>query len=254
MIVKLTLVPLLVGLMSEVARRWGPTVGGFIMGLPWMTGPILLFLSLEKGEVFGRGVAIGVLIGTAGIGVWAFVYATMARFVRWPSALAAAAVAYFAVGYAIGDLALGLWPAAALASSGLIASFIAMPRPAEPDGPRFLPWWDIPLRMAATAALVGCISIASEFLGPQLSGVAAAYPVILTTIGAFTHYRWGAAAVIRMLRSVMFSLISFVMFFVAAGSALESHGAIVSFAFAVIAASVSSALVVAAVRSGVVKT
>ncbi len=40
-LLKLTVTPILVALVSIAARRWGPTIGGLIMGLPWMTGPIL---------------------------------------------------------------------------------------------------------------------------------------------------------------------------------------------------------------------
>ena len=43
-ILKIAVTPLLVAAVSLAARRWGPTVGGLVMGLPWFTGPVLLVL------------------------------------------------------------------------------------------------------------------------------------------------------------------------------------------------------------------
>lgn len=47
LLLKLTLAPLLVALATLVARRWGPKVGGIVVGLPLSTGPIFLFLAID---------------------------------------------------------------------------------------------------------------------------------------------------------------------------------------------------------------
>ena len=45
LLLKLVLAPLLVALATLVARRWGPKIGGVVVGLPLSTGPIFLFFS-----------------------------------------------------------------------------------------------------------------------------------------------------------------------------------------------------------------
>ena len=44
----------LVAIISLVSRWSGPTIGGLLMGLPWMTGPLLIFLALVR-RVFAAG-------------------------------------------------------------------------------------------------------------------------------------------------------------------------------------------------------
>ncbi|MFZ4807279.1 MAG: hypothetical protein ACOYLQ_08490 [Hyphomicrobiaceae bacterium] len=253
-IVKLTVTPLLVGLVSLAARRWGPTMGGLLMAMPWMTGPILFFLALERGPVFAREMCVGVELGAAGIGAWALAYAGLARRARWPVCLAAAIAGYVASGLLLGSVPFALTGAALLAYAALIGTFIIVPRPPEPDVVRGLPWWDIPVRMAATALLVAIIVTTSGILGPQYSGIAATYPVIATVVTTFTHHRWGAPATIRLLRAMVLSLQAFTTFFLVVGSTIESLGTVPAFALALATALTIAGLVITLVRSGVVKS
>jgi len=253
-IVKLTVTPLLVGLVSLAARRWGPTMGGLLMAMPWMTGPILFFLALERGPVFAREMCVGVELGAAGIGVWALVYAGLARRALWPVCLAAAFAAYVASGLLLGAVTFSLTGAALLAYAALIGSFVIVRRPPEPDVVRGLPWWDIPVRMAATALLVALIVATSAILGPQYSGIAATYPVIATVVTSFTHHRWGAPATIRLLRAMVLSLQAFTTFFLVVGLTIENFGAVPAFALAVATALAIAGLMIALVRGGIVKS
>ena len=63
LLLKLAVPPVLVAVISLAARAWGPTVGALLMGLPWLTGPVLFFLTLEKGADFGVGASAGILLG-----------------------------------------------------------------------------------------------------------------------------------------------------------------------------------------------
>lgn len=240
-LLKITITPVLVALMSLAARRWGPKVGGLIMGLPWMTGPILFFLGLERGEAYAAHTAVGVLLGTIGIGAYLTVYAHVARRAAWPVSLALGSITYAAVGYSLSGLDLGLWLAAASGAASLCAAFLLIPRAPDPGGVRYLPWWDIPMRMLATAVLVAIITFSADHLGPELSGVVATYPVILSVIGTFTHSQWGWAAVAQIARGVALSLQSFVVFFLTIGLMAEIKGLTWSFLLASVAALILSA-------------
>ena len=212
-ILKLTVTPLLVAGMSLAARRFGPTIGGLLMGLPWMTGPVLYFLALEKGEVYLAETARGALLAVPPIAAFSFVYVATARRSAWPMSLALAATAFAICGYLASKIDL---PATGVAGLGVIALLTARTAIWAPAaGPLILamPWWDIPARMVSTAALVAVIVASSDLLGPTLSGIVSSYPVILTVVGVFTHSRWGRGAVSVMLRGVMLSLNGFVVFF-----------------------------------------
>lgn len=243
-LLKLTITPVLVAVMSLVARRWGPTMGGLILGLPWMTGPILFFLGLERGEAYAARTSTGVLVGTIGIGAYIVTYVYTARRAPWPVSLAAAFAAFAATGYVVSHLDVSLWQAAAGGAASLCAAFLITPNATDPGGLRFLPWWDIPMRMIATAILVAIITVSADFLGPELSGVVATYPVMLSVIGVFTHSQWGWPAVTQLSRGVSLSLLSFVAFFLVVGLVVESMGLTRAFAMAAMTALAISAGVV----------
>ena len=255
-LLKLIVTPLLVGAMSAVARAWGPALGGLIMGLPWMTGPVLFFFALERGDVFAARMTIGIELGAATIAAWVLGYTTVARVAGWPASLAAGCASFGIVGTALnyaGDgVALPL--ATAIGFAGLIGALCLIPIPETPAGPRPLPWWDIPARMLATAAIVAVIIIAAEVVGTTASGIIATFPVIAVVVGSFTHHRWGAASAIRLLRSLLLSLMSFTTFFVVVGSMIERHGAVAAFACALAVALAISASIIAATLSGLIRT
>jgi len=243
-LLKITITPVLVALMSLAARRWGPTVGGLVMGLPWMTGPILFFLGLERGEAYAADTAVGVLAGTIGIGAYVAAYAYMARWSSWPWSIAAACLTYVLMGYATSRLGLSLWTAAFGGAASLLLAYFITPPVTEAGVVRFVPWWDIPARMLATAALVAIITFSSDHLGPELSGIVATYPVILSIVGTFTHAQWGWRAAIQLTRGVSLSLLSFVGFFLVVGSTAESVGLVWAFLLAsLVALAISSLLV-----------
>jgi membrane associated rhomboid family serine protease len=107
-----------------------------------------------------------------------------------------------------------------------------LPHPVTSAAPGRLPAWDIPARMVATFLLVAVIMITTDVLGPQRSGLVASYPVILTVIGVFTLRQWGPDALLRVLRGISLSLLTFVGFFAVIGFAAPALGLSASYAVA----------------------
>lgn len=242
---KLTAAPVLVAIMSLAARRWGPTIGGLIMGLPWMTGPVNFVLTLEKGTAWAERAMIGILLAVVAIAAFVVAYTHAARRFSWPIGIASAAGAFALATLAIKDVELSVAAAGAVALASLAAGYLLAARPVGEGIPGPLPWWDIPARMLATAALVLVIAVTAEVAGPVVSGMVSSYPVIATVVGAFTHHRYGAAAVTRLFRGLLISLSGFVVFFLVASATLASWGLVVSYAMAAGAAlSVSAALLI----------
>ena len=243
LLLKVAMPPILVGGISLAARWWGPTVGALLMGLPWLTGPVLFFLAMEKGTAFGVDACTGIELGVVCICAFMLAYGAATAFAPWPVCLAAAAAAFAATAWATQGVEIALHSAAAVAAAGLGVTYLLLPRPATAAFPAALPWWDIPARMLATLVLVGGISLGADALGPQLSGIVSTYPAIVTVIGSFTHHRWGRDAVRHMLRGLALSLLAFVAFFLTVGATLAEVGVTASFVLGTAAAlPVSAAL------------
>ncbi|RON08058.1 hypothetical protein BK659_17630 [Pseudomonas brassicacearum] len=49
LLLKLSLIPGFLLLISLAGKRWGPSVAGWLSGLPVVVGPILFFLAVEQG-------------------------------------------------------------------------------------------------------------------------------------------------------------------------------------------------------------
>ncbi len=239
---KVVVTALLVAAVSLAARYWGPAIGGLLMGLPWMTGPVLFFLALEQGEGWAAEACIGVELGVVAIAAYTLTYCLTARHASWPVSVVAASAAYAVVGVVIRQFDPSLIAAAAAGTAALFAAYLAIPAPTTDEGPQPLPWWDIPARMLATAVLVAVISVSVDYLGPRWSGIVSTFPVITTVIAAFTHNQWGLAPLTRIVRALLMSLQSFVVFFLVLGLALEPMGVAAAHVLAAAGALVVSAL------------
>jgi hypothetical protein len=211
--IKICVPPVFVALMSLAARRWGPTVGGLILGLPWMTGPVLYLLGLEKGVPYLVSAAGGAVLGAWAIAAFILAFGLASRAGSVVVALAAAIAAYIGVALGVQNVSLPQWTTTVLAVLALYGVYRLLPLPQSAAVPGRLPGWDIPARMAATFMLVCGIVACADLLGPQRSGIVASFPVIMTVIASFTFRQWGRDALLRVLRGVSQSLQAFVGFF-----------------------------------------
>jgi hypothetical protein len=243
-LLKVAVPPILVAAMSLAARRWGPTVGGLLMGLPWMTGPVLFFLGLDKGGEFAVTATSGIELGVVCICAFMLAYSAVSLVAPWPFCLVAATLAFWVVGGIVQSEPIPLLPAAAAALAALVATYYLLPRPRGPASPAPLPWWDIPARMLATFMLVAVIMSSADRLGPQLSGLVSTYPVILVVVGCFTHHQWGVDALWRVQRGLTVSLTNFIVFFLVVGLTLPSVGVVPAFLLAAATALITSAMLI----------
>jgi hypothetical protein len=259
-LLKIAITPLLVAAVSLASRWWGPTVGGILIGLPWFTGPTLFILVHEKDAAFGVAACVGVELGVVCVAAYVLTYGLTSVRARWPSSLAAGVAAFAACAWATHDAALlsaitrwaihPLWAAAGLALVSLAVIYVLLPVPRIASVVKPLPWWDIPMRMVTTAALVTAIMLGADVLGPQLSGIVSTFPVILTVIATFTHHRWGREAVWRVLRGLTRSLVAFVVYFLIVGLALPGVGLMGAYVIASVAGLALATALLMMERSG----
>jgi hypothetical protein len=110
-----------------------------------------------------------------------------------------------------------------------------------------LPWWDLPARAVATAALVLTVSQAAEWLGPELSGVLAPFPIALSVVCAFAAAQTGRVGLIGLLRGIVPGLDGFALFCFVLAVTLDRLPIWVSFA---VATTLSLALAITLITIG----
>jgi hypothetical protein len=128
--------PMLILAASLAGRRWGPTVGGWLVGLPLTSAPVAFFLAIDQGLGFAKNAAAGSLAGTAAQAGFCLAYCATARYCRWPVALVAATAAFAAIGGLLAVGQLPLWVLMLLAPGALAAVLRFSPAVRQLGGPR----------------------------------------------------------------------------------------------------------------------
>jgi hypothetical protein len=214
-VLKVALAPALVVGVTLAARRWGSRVGGMLIGLPVVAGPILLVITLEHGEVFGARAARGALLGVVALSAFCVAFAAASTPMRWPAVLLMGWAAY--VGVAVCGSRWDAPPVAglAIALAALLFARAFLGRRDHADALSSPPPWDLYARAGATAALVIVLTTAAGALGPAVSGVLTPFPIAASVLTAFTLAHDGPAASLAMLRGFVVALPGFAAFFFA---------------------------------------
>jgi uncharacterized membrane protein (GlpM family) len=212
---KLFTTPTLILIATLVSRRFGQATGGWLVGLPLTSGPIAVFLAIEHGAQFSQAAASGSLEGPVGQAFFATAYAALARRRSWPVCLAGGAFAFLASGLLLGRLHLPMPVLAAAACASLAGGLLVIGKPAGAAAPVAPPRWDLPVRMAVATGLVLLITSVASVIGPDLSGLAATFPVFAIVLSVFAHRHQGAAAAQSVMRGLVLGLFGFVGFFAA---------------------------------------
>jgi hypothetical protein len=250
LLVKLTLAPSFVVGASLAARRFGSHVGGLVGGLPVVAGPILLVYALAHGRGFAAGAAAGTLLGLVSLICFVVVYGRLAERMSWSASMLAGWLAFGVATVVFNMFTPPLGVALALVALALAAGFAALPRPAansrEHTPP---PGWDLPLRAACALALVVALTAVSGWLGPQLSGLLAPFPVITTVLATFTHAQRGTQELARLLRGLVSGFGAFALFCFSLDLALRRVDTLPAFAIATGLALLTQSLVLALLRA-----
>lgn len=209
---KLTLVPACLALLSLAARAWGPRVAGWLAGLPIVAGPILLFISIERGVAFGAlaaGAALGAACGT----VWfCLAYAWTATRHAWPLA-ALAGISAWAGTIVLCSLFEGsVLPGTLATLVSLIIAGPLFPRRSVPAGAH-LPRHEIFFRMVAGAIVVLLVTGVADAIGPVWSGLVSAFPTLGTVLAVFSQRASGGAYAGALLRAMCLGMASLAAFF-----------------------------------------
>jgi hypothetical protein len=236
LILRALLTPSLIGLVSLLGRRWGPAVSGLLVGLPLTSGPVLLILALQSGETFAAASARGIILGTISVAFFCLIYSWVALRWNWPATLLASWLVFLLATALLQLVTLSLI-AAFLVCLVVVALALAL-FPRLPVGESVSlppPWWDIPARMLVAAAFVLLLTGSAPQLGPHLTGLLAPFPIFGTVLAVFTHAQAGKVEALRLLRGLLFGLLSFASFMLVAGALIVPAGIALAFVAAIIA-------------------
>jgi len=232
LILKLTLTPLLIGGLSLAARRFGHSVGGWLVGLPLTSGPVSVFLALEQGAPFARDTAPGMIAGIMAVAVFGLIYANVSFRAGWLGSLVAALAGFGVSAAILAQLPLRIVPIFAVTVVALLLAYALLPKPGAHAVAESTPRWDIPLRMVVATLVVLALTGLAKVLGPTWTGVLSPFPVFTSVLGAFTHRHDGPAAARILLRGLMMGLFSFVSFFLVVGLLIVEYGALLTYGLA----------------------
>jgi len=234
---KLVLTPLLVGAASLAGRRWGSEVGGWLVGIPFTTGPIAFFLALNPGARFAADAAVGIMAGVASQAAFCLAYAWVAQKQGWTPSLLAATAAFL---LATALLNLVVWPAVVVFIAlilVLVVAIRAMPgRGSIVTVQIDYPPWDIPARIVVVTAFVVVLTTAAPLLGPHLAGLLSPFPLVAAALATFAHRIGGVAPALGVLRGLLLGLFAAAGFFFVLAELLPGQGIAIAFAAAILVA------------------
>jgi len=212
LILKLTIVPLFIGLITLAGRKWGSSVAGLMGAFPVVAGPIIIFIALEQGSEFAALTSISAISATACLLIFGLVYSWACIRLSWLLALLSALVAWFILALTLAMTSPNLGIALLIAISSLIITPFLLPR-TKPTTPPKTKLHDLPWRMLVGALLTFSVTTLAAALGEVWSGILAVFPVIGLVLAVFTHKTLGPTHVTQVYRGMVKGLYSFAAFF-----------------------------------------
>jgi hypothetical protein len=211
LVVKMATSAVLVVGASKIVERSGPFMGAMIATLPVSAGPAYAFLAMEHGSAFLARSALAGLPTTACIALYIVVYAAVAQRAGTLVTLAAALGAW-AVATSLTRLVEWTVPTALLLNFAAYGAAMLIARRWKGGGsiPRAqAKFWDLPARAGAVMALVALVLTAGRMLGPEVAGMTAQVPVVLTSLALILHPRVGGPITAEVLTLGLPAMVGF---------------------------------------------
>ena len=210
--VKLALMPTVMALVTLAIRRWGNKLGGLIGSMPWVAGPILLFIILEQGKVFGIQAIAGVMTGILALISFCFSYATFSKKRSWFPTLLLSYGVYTITALSFNYLKLPVSVSYPVVLLTVVLALRFFPVPTQDAiKTRRLPF-DMLIRMGVATLFVVAITGLANALGPDWSGVLTPFPILTTVLAIFSHTLQGSNAAIITMRGLVMGLLGFTTF------------------------------------------
>ena len=189
------------------AERAGPLIGGLVATLPISAGPVYIFLALDHDAHFIAGSALGSLVTNAYNTIFAVVYALLAQNRSLAVSFGVAIGVWTILMLAGGTVAWTVSPAVILNIVVIaFALWVSAPLRHAPMPRVERRWYDLVLRAAMVALLVGVVVTLSFRIGPTASGNLAVFPIVLSSIMIILHHRVGGPATAAVMANAVIGL------------------------------------------------
>jgi hypothetical protein len=236
---KVLISPLLLATSTFAMHKWGAVVGGLILGMPLVSGPVSVMLFTQYGSHFAVSAAYGTLLGFVAAAAFCASYAFVSRYRSWQESLLASLVAFFvsvwllslvhmSLGWILGFVLMALTSLAFTIAEPDEAPTVAAPRKRS-----------LAIRMVAAGFVVLLITASARFLGPEMSGLLAPLPVLATIMAVSFHRNSKSDAVHGLLRSAVLGSWGGAAFFAAVIMLLGAFGPALTYSVAAVAALVA---------------
>lgn len=183
----------IVVMISWIAARLGPTIGGVVVGLPIVLAPGLGFMLFDQSPDFVAQASAGALFSLCATQAFLLAFVSLARGNGAFTSVAGGALAWLVLA-----LPLGLLPHDPLAGAGL---FVIVTLLARRIGKRLIAcqvartagtnWGLLVLRGLLAGLLVGAVTLGASTLGAGYSGAIMAFPIGFTVIAISLHLDHG---------------------------------------------------------------
>jgi hypothetical protein len=251
---KVVLTPTVIAGATLLARRFGHSFSGWLVGFPFTSAPVSLFLALEQGRTFASAAAVGSVYGVLAQTSFPLAYAYASAF-GWPHALVAGTLAFAVVGIALGHVHLPLAAVVALDVIALALALRLMPaRKSSRRAAGLAARWDLPSRMiVATILVVGLTEIA-PLLGAFTSGLVSGYPVYASVLAIFAQRALGPSGASEVMRGLIAGLFGFAAFFLVIALTLAPWGIVPAYTSATVAVLAVQGMSLALLRRSAART
>ena len=234
-------------------RRWGPTVSGWLVGLPLTSGPVSFFLALQQGKLFAAHAAQGTLTGLLSVVVYCLMYAWLSLRFHWLLCWLASWGWFFLSTFLLAQLHLALFTSFLIILVALLLAFILWPQQEKAGNSANTPRWDLPLRIVIATAFVLLLTSTATVLGPLLSGLLTPLPILSTILAIFAHRLYGASSARHVLRGVIIGLFAFAVFFLIISALLPVLRIALTFLCAILGAICTQSLSLLLIRKRIIR-
>lgn len=228
LLARIVLIAGFVMLVTVLAERLGPFLGGMVASLPLYTGPTYLLLALEHDAAYLQSATVGSIAICGVMPVFVLVYCMLARrhgiLISLGGALATwagGAVLIQLNSWTLIEALLFVAPIYVV-SVALARGFtrgIALRR-AERN------WIDLPVRACTVAGVAGLVIFIARYVPPQITGILSVLPVIMTSLTIILHPRIGGPATAALFAHTLGGLVGMVLAFALINLAILKVGAI----------------------------
>jgi hypothetical protein len=195
---------------SFITERSGPAIGALIATLPISAGPSYVFLALDHDASF---IADGALASLPTNAATLFLGLTYVLFAQRHSALVSWGAGII-VWLMLASLArLVHWSLASGLLVNVLAFAICIPVQQRFRHVKMPPitsrWYDVPLRASLVAVLVATVVTLSGWAGPAITGIAALFPIVYSSMMLILHPRIGGPATAAVIANGAWGLMGF---------------------------------------------